>query len=243
MPPSADSRQPDDSSDAGSDARSLPRFILAERFSHWLYALFFLAAFVSGLLMWLPPTRGWMGGARHTVSLYHAAVGAAMVALPFLVLLALGRRRLVQDIREVDLWTDDDRRWFWLAVRGYTLRGRDMPPQGRFNAGQKLNVVLVTAMALGFVATGGVLLHRDDLPAWLVSRALWLHGFLAVAAVALLLGHLAHVFFTRHGRAYLGAMLRGTLPEEVARKRHRRWWEQEAGGGRVKPVGREPGEG
>jgi formate dehydrogenase subunit gamma len=207
----------------------LRRFVVAERLSHWLYAVFFLVAFVSGLLTWLPPTREWMAGARQTVTLYHGAIGFVMVAVPLLLFLILDRRRLYHDVREVDRWSWNDRRWFWLAVRGYTLRGRRMPPQGRFNAGQKFNVVLVAAMALGFAVTGGILMHRENVPAWLVSRALWLHGILAILAIALFLGHLAHVFFTRHGRDYLRGMIGGNVPEELARQRHRRWWEQETG--------------
>jgi formate dehydrogenase subunit gamma len=221
-PPSTES-----SSTGATRWRRLQRFIVAERVSHWLYALFFLVAFVSGLLMWIPATREWMAGARYTVSQYHGYVGAAMVILPLLLLLVLNRRRLARDIREVDKWNADDRRWFWLALRGNTLRGREMPPQGRFNAGQKVNVVLVAAMAVGFAATGGILMHKQDVPPWLVSRALWLHSFLAVTAVALFLGHLAHVFLTKHGRIYLAGMVRGWIPEELARERHFRWWAAE----------------
>lgn len=101
-----------------------------------------------------------------------------------------------------------------------------MPPQGRLNAGQKASAVLVAAMALGFVVTGSLLLAKAGLPAWLVSRALWLHGFLAIAGVALLVGHLGHVFLTRDGRGYLSAMIKGGLPEHIARERHRTWWEE-----------------
>jgi cytochrome b subunit of formate dehydrogenase len=175
--------------------------------------------------MWIPATRGWMGGARWTLSKYHAGVGFAMVVVPLLVMLVLDRRRLARGVREVDSWTANDRRWFWAALRGHTLRGRPMPAQGRLNAGQKASTILVAVMAVGFAATGGVLLGRADLPAWLVSRAFWLHDFLVVAGIALLAGHLAHVFLTKHGRRYLGAMVRGALPEEVARERHRTWWE------------------
>jgi formate dehydrogenase subunit gamma len=209
----------------------LRRFVAAERLSHWLYALFFLAALVTGLLMWIPSTRVWMAGARHALSLYHGYVGAAMIVVPLILLVALDRRRLLADVREVDRWSWNDRRWFGLAMRGYTLRGgRSMPPQGRFNAGQKVNAVLVAAMALGFAATGGILMHRQDVAPWLVSRALWMHAFLAVAAMALFAGHLAHVFVTKHGRTYLAGMVRGWIPEELARERHQRWWEQETGG-------------
>jgi cytochrome b subunit of formate dehydrogenase len=98
-----------------------------------------------------------------------------------------------------------------------------MPPQRRLNAGQKFNAVLVAAMALGFVVTGSMLLARVHLPAWLVSRALWLHGFLAVAGVALFLGHLAHVLLTSHGRDYLSAMIHGSLKVETALERHGKW--------------------
>jgi hypothetical protein len=82
-------------------------------------------------------------------------------------------------------------------------------------------------MALGFVVTGSLLLAKPGLPAWLVSRALWLHGFLAIAAVAVLVGHLGHVFLTRHGRGYLSSMVKGALPEHIARDRHRTWWEEQ----------------
>lgn len=214
---------------AAGPAGVIRRFVPAERLAHWVYALFFLVAFVSGVLMWLPATREWMGGGRAAVSRYHAFVGLAMIVVPVLLMLVVDRRRLREGVREVDLWTGEDRRWFVLALRGHTLRGRQMPAQGRLNAGQKANVILVAAMAVGFAATGGILVHKAGLPAWLVSRALWLHGFLAIAGFALFLGHLAHVVLTKHGRTYLGAMLRGTIPEELARERHCRWWDQVAG--------------
>jgi formate dehydrogenase subunit gamma len=202
---------------------AVPRFSVIERLSHWFYALFFLVAFVSGFLMWFPATREWLAGARHTFSHFHGGMGVLMVAIPLILFLLLDRRRLAADVREVDRWDGDDRRWFWAAVRGGTLRGSDMPPQRRLNAGQKVNAVLVAAMALGFLVTGTLLLNRVHLPAWLVSRALWLHGFLAVAAIALFLGHLAHVFLTSHGRDYLHAMILGRLSLETARARHSKW--------------------
>ena len=217
--------------------RRLRRFVLAERLSHWLYALFFLAALVSGLLMWAPSTRAWMAGARSAVTLYHGYAGAAMIILPVLLLLLLDRRRLWSDVCEVDKWNGEDRRWFWLAVRGYTVRRREMPPQGRFNAGQKVNVVLVAAMAVGFAVTGGILMHKEAMPVWIVSRALWTHDFLVIVAAAIFIGHLGHVLVTKHGRTYLAGMIRGWIPEELAREKHQRWWEAETGEARAAEAG------
>lgn len=174
--------------------------------------------------MWIPSTRAWMGPARQTLEKYHGGVGFAMVVLPFLLLLVLDHRRLAADIREVDLWDKDDRRWLRAAMRGGTLRKKPMPPQGRLNAGQKTNSILVAAIAVGFAVTGALLLSRAKVPAWLVSRALWLHGFLAVLAIALFAGHLGHVVLTRHGLRYLNGMISGSLDEKVARERHAKWW-------------------
>jgi len=206
------------------------RFVAAERVSHWVYALFFIVAFVTGLLMWIPGTRAWLAGARSTLAEYHGYVGAAMIVVPLLLFVVLDRRRFGRDLREIDRWDGQDRKWFGLALRGYTLRGRQMPPQGRFNAGQKANVVLVAAMAIGFAVTGGILMHKQGLQPWLVTRALWTHAFLAICAIALFAGHLAHVFVTKHGRTYLAGMIRGWIPEELAMERHRRWWAAETSG-------------
>jgi len=215
----------------------VPRFTLTERLSHWSFASFFLIAFLTGLLMWLPPTREWLGGDRLRVSHLHGGLGYLMVLTPLLLLGLFDRRHLVAGVREVDRWDADDRRWFWMAVRGGTLRGVAMPPQRRLNAGQKFNVVLVAAIVVGFVVTGSILLFRADVPAWLVSRALWLHGFLAILGIGIFLGHLAHVFLTSHGRHYLHAMVRGELSLETATSRHSKWEArpapeaQEQGGG------------
>jgi formate dehydrogenase subunit gamma len=176
--------------------------------------------------MWIPATRVWMAGDRQEFAQHHAAAGIAMFVLPLLLFLIFDRRSLRAGLREVDTWSSYDRRWFWAALRGDLFRGREMPPQGRLNAGQKVYSVVVAAMSLGFILTGALLLSKARLPAWLVSRALWLHAALAVAGGFLLLGHLANVFVTRHGRASLLAMFRGTYPGELARRYHRLWWER-----------------
>jgi formate dehydrogenase subunit gamma len=200
------------------------RFVLAERLAHWIYALCFIAAGLTGALMWIPATAQWLAEARYTVSQYHGYVGLAMVIVPLLILLVLDRRRLAEDRRVLDEWTVNDRRWLLAALTGGMFRGKKMPPQGRFNAGQKLNSHFIAGLAIGFVATGTVLLLRVHLPFWLTSGVLFAHEVLAVTGGALLLGHLSIALFTRHGRGGLRAMVKGTLPTEVAREGHALWY-------------------
>ena len=214
--------------DAGPQGRLL-RFVPAERLAHWAHAAFFLLAFTSGLLTWIPSTRIWMAGSRQTVTHVHGGMGLFMIGVPLVLLVLVDRRRLAGNLREIDLWDADDRAWFWQAMRGHTLRRLPMPPQDRFNAGQKADSIVVAAMGVGFAITGSLLLAKPHVPTWLVSRALILHQFLAVAAVALFAGHLLHALSTRHGRDSLRAMVGGTMSAETARERHEKWWRRQTG--------------
>src|SRR4029078_13342118 len=86
-------------------------------------------------------------GRRPQVKEAHLLVAVAWaIALTAVVVLG-DRRGLRRTLHELDSFDGDDRRW---------LRGR-RAPQGRFNAGQKLNAVLTAAFAL-LLAVSGVLL-------------------------------------------------------------------------------------
>ncbi len=201
------------------------RFVLAERLAHWVYALCFLVAGITGTLMWIPSTSQWLGSAEYAFSKYHGYVGLAMVLVPLAIFLILDRRRLAETRRAMDQWDANDRRWLLAALTGgMFLRSKEMPPQGRFNAGQKINSHLVAGMAVGFVFTGVLLLMRLQLPYWLTAGVLFAHEVLAVTGGVLLLGHMAIALITRHGRGGLRAMVRGTMSREVAREGHALWY-------------------
>ena len=119
----------------------IDRFGLTERLVHWAVALPFLLTMVTGLGLYFPELAK-LAGNRELVRDLHRFTGLATILLPALVLVFGDRRRVSQDLKEVDLWSADDRRWFrsWLWRK---VGGRDrLPPQGRFNAGQKFNAVL-----------------------------------------------------------------------------------------------------
>lgn len=202
------------------------RFVLAERLGHWFYALCFLAAGVTGALMWIPSTSQWMAGAYFTVTRYHGYVGLAMVIVPLSIFLILDRRRLVEDRRALDEWNANDRRWLRTALAGGVFRGKKLPPQGRFNAGQKLNSLLVIGLTLAFVVTGALLMARGSLAPWLASGVLFSHKVLAVTGAVLLVGHASMALLTRHGRGGLKAMVKGVLPARIAREGHSLWYEE-----------------
>jgi formate dehydrogenase subunit gamma len=200
------------------------RFVLAERLGHWVYALCFLAAGVTGALMWIPSTAQWMAEAYFAVARFHGYVGLAMVLTPFLIFLILDRRRIAENRRALGGLDANDRRWLRAALAGGMFRAKRMPPQGRFNAGQKINSYLVAGLTLAFLVTGSLLIAREHLPEWLASGVLLSHKVLAVAGATLLVGHVGMALLTPHGRGGLKAMVKGILPAHIAREGHSLWY-------------------
>ena len=92
-------------------------------------------------------------------------------------------------------------------------------------------MVLVAAMAIGFAVTGGILMHKQDMPA--------LAG-VPGAVAARLPGRRARsrsspgIWPTCSSPSTAAptwpGWSRGWIPEELALERHRRWWEAETGG-------------
>src|SRR5439155_22056575 len=88
---------------------------------------------------------------RDLVRTLHLASAWGMVVLPLLVVLAGDRRALLLDLHEIDYWDGLDLQWLRRAPVFFM---RALPPAGRFNAGQKLNAILVGAPSAGFLVTG-----------------------------------------------------------------------------------------
>ena len=206
------------------------RWTLVERMGHWTYVLLFVAAFISASAAGeeAEESASAIGSGAAT----HGAIGLAMVGLPLILFLLFARRRLVDDLREITRWNADDRLWLRKAALGGALLRREMPPQGRLNAGQKLATMLAGLLALGIVATGSVLLFAG--PGRLTEAAYeataGVHVGFVVGAVIVLAGHVAHVVFLKGGTRYLASMFTGWLDEETASEHHYKWWKETRSG-------------
>src|SRR5436309_927222 len=131
----------------GSDSRIL-RFTRTERTVHWIQATSFLVLLVSGFALILPAIESFFG---HRALLREIHLSAAFFFFfgPSIVGLAADRRSLGDDVAEVDTWGTDDIRWL-IPFPLLRLFGISTPPQGRFNAGQKLNAIFVVWSTVTF---------------------------------------------------------------------------------------------
>src|SRR5580765_5744832 len=114
--------------------RRIKRFTRTERLLHWTHATAFFTLLASGLILYLPALSTLISR-RNLVKNVHIWVAVAWAIAILVIVVAGNRRRLADDWREIETIDRDDRRW---------LRGR-RAPQGRFNAGQKLNALLTVA--------------------------------------------------------------------------------------------------
>lgn len=196
----------------------IPRFGRTERLLHWVHATGFLAMLATGLILYLP-SLSEIVARRNLVKNVHlfSAIGWA-VALALVV--ALGdRARLAADWREVEAIDRDDRRW---------LAGHPAP-QGRFNAGQKLNVILTAALALLFVVSGFFLWLGERDHRFLFDGTGTVHDVAMYASLVLLTGHLYLALVQPSTRHALRGMTRGDVREDWAREHHPKWVDAERG--------------
>jgi formate dehydrogenase subunit gamma len=187
---------------------------------HWVHATAFLILLASGLCLYLPSLAELIGR-RPLLKDIHVYTALAWLAALALILLAGDRRRLLATAREIDTFDADDRAW---------LRGRHTP-QGRLNAGQKLNAIVTAALAVLFAITGFFLWYGERNHAFRLQNALLVHDWLMYVSFFLLLGHLYLSLIHRSTRHSLSAITRGWVREDWALRHHPKWVEQMRGSG------------
>ena len=202
---------------AKPDVRYVARFTLTERAAHWIHAVAFFVLLASGLVLYLPVLSEAVSN-RPLVKGIHIYTAVAWAVALALVVVAGDRRSLRDTASELNLFDEDDRRW--LAAHP--------APQGRFNAGQKLNAAVTAAFAVLFAVSGFLLWYgeRDNDFRW--ASTIILHDVLTVASVFLVSGHLYLTLIYPKTRHSLRGMTLGSVREDWAGEHHAKWVEEGA---------------
>ena len=198
---------------SASRARYVERFTLTERLLHWVHASAFFVLLGSGLVLYLPSLSTAVAR-RPLIKDIHFWTGISWAGA-ILLISALGNRRaLARTIREIDLFDRDDRRF---------LAGRTHSPQGRFNAGQKVNAILTAAFATLFFVSGLLLWYGEQDTRFRLGGTVYLHDALMYVSVVVVAGHLYLSLIHPTTRHALRGMILGTVREDWARAHHAKW--------------------
>jgi formate dehydrogenase subunit gamma len=189
------------------------RFTLTERLLHWVHASAFFVLLGSGLILYLPSLSTTVGR-RPLIKDIHFWTGISWAGA-ILLIVALGNRRaLARTARELDLFDRDDRRF---------LAGNVNVPQGRFNAGQKLNAIITAAFSLLFFASGLLLWYGERDTRFRLPGSAYLHDTLMYLSVVIVVGHLYLSLVHPTTRHALRGMVRGSVRVDWARAYHVKW--------------------
>jgi formate dehydrogenase subunit gamma len=197
--------------------RHLARWGRTERAVHWIHATAFCVLLASGLALYLPSLAEAVGR-RPLLKSIHIYTALAWAVLLVLVFAVGDRRALRRTVHEVDRFDADDRAW---------LKGR-RAPQGRLNAGQKLNTIATAAFAILFAISGFFLWYGERDTRFRLANALLVHDYLMYVSLILFLGHLWLALILPRTRHSLNGITRGWVREDWAVKRHAKWAAEEA---------------
>lgn len=203
---------PDKSTLVGTPARVL-RFTASERAFHWLVAVAFFVMLITGLLMGNPRSF-------HNVvyTVHVASAGVLVVALAVIVLRG-NRRALSRTRRELSTLDALDRDWL-ARVPAAVFKHSPDTPAGRFNAGQKLNFMVVTLLFAALFVSGIGLIITGSHPVDPVFKIA--HVVAAYTAVVLIVGHLYMALINRSTRPALRGMISGKVDADWVRRYHMR---------------------
>lgn len=189
------------------------RFSRTERTLHWVNAVVFFILLGTGLTLYLP-SLSVLVGRRPLMKDIHFWTGVGWIPALLLVAALGDRGGVLRTARELEGFDGNDVRWLTL---------RRPAPQGRFNAGQKVNASLTAAFTVLFLASGLLLWLGERDTRFRFASTVFLHDGVMYVALALLVGHIYLAAIHPATRHALRGMTLGTVREEWARDHHPRW--------------------
>jgi formate dehydrogenase subunit gamma len=197
--------------------KDILRYRTAQRVVHAVMASSFLILLITGLaLVWSPLAFIAAGGWSRYL---HRIAAVGFMSVPFLYII-LDREGAKGVMFESFKYDRDDVAWFRYMYRYALGRTAEMPPQGRFNAGQKLHHSAVIVFSAVIVVSGLLLWwFKAGMGPAVLSWTAIVHDLSMLALTLLLVGH---VFFTYVYTAW-SSMGSGYVSKEDMELEHSKW--------------------
>jgi len=201
---------------------SVLRFRESERYMHWALALPFLICYTTALILVFVYNPNPSRPFRAVFSWTHKLSGVCLIILPIAAAYygRLDFRVHLRNIKCAWQWSFSDLRWLLMMGLVAISSRFSLPEQGKFNAAEKINFMVVLTTYPFFVLTGLLI--------WLPGVAIYswlLHLGLALIATPLLFGHIFMATLNPGTRAGLQGMISGFVDRQWAKHHYRRWYQ------------------
>ena len=198
---------------------TIVRYTAHERVNHWIVAMAFVLAALSGLALFHPAlfwlTNFFGGGPWDRI--LHPLVGLIMVV----AFIFYGAGKAAENRMQ-------PRDWQWLRQIMDVISNREerLPEVGRYNAGQKLVFYAAVLCLAGLLLTGIVIWRAyfsQYFPITLIRWSALLHAFCAFVLISTII---VHIYAAIWIKGSIRAMTRGTVTPGWAWKHHRAWFRE-----------------
>ncbi|WP_336749475.1 formate dehydrogenase cytochrome b556 subunit [Pantoea vagans] len=196
----------------------LVRYRASERINHWIVAICFVMAALSGLGFFFP-SFNWLMlifGTPQLARILHPFVGVVMFAAFMLMFLRYWKHNLIN--------RDD---LYWARNIHRIALNEEVGDTGKYNFGQKC-VFWAAIISLVLLLASGIVIWRpyfaDAFAIPLIRLALVVHS---VSAVTLIIVIMVHIYAALWVKGTLTAMVEGWVSPEWARQHHPRWYREQ----------------
>jgi len=199
------------------------RYNFAERAYHWINAIAYTYLMLTGLALFTPLAY-WLAyifGGPAVIRYWHPWIGLIYLATIFWM-----HRMWKRDMRKIP----EDEQWS-KNIRAYAEhRDELMPPQGRFNAGQKQFWWVMLYCTFILLITGIIMWIPEKMPRelhWVLPITVFIHSATALITIAAFIIHVYMSVWVTPGS--MKAMVEGHVSTNWARTHHRLWFEKITG--------------
>ncbi|MFK3798979.1 MULTISPECIES: formate dehydrogenase subunit gamma [unclassified Pseudomonas] len=199
--------------------KTILRYNANERTNHWIVAILFFMAGLSGLALF-HPAMFWLtnlfGGGPWT-RILHPFLGVAMFVFFMGLVIRFWR---------ANLFIPNDRLWLKRIDRVMKNEEEGVPPIGKYNPGQKLLFWTLLLCMLGLLVSG-VVIWRAYFSAYFNIDVIRLGALVhALAGFVLITSIIVHIYAGIWIKGSIGAMLYGWVSRRWAKKHHALWYRQ-----------------
>jgi formate dehydrogenase subunit gamma len=199
------------------------RYNFAERAYHWINSIAYTYLMLTGLALFTPLAY-WLAyvlGGPATIRYWHPWIGLVYFATIFWMHRLW--KRDMQKIPQDEQWSKN--------IRAYAEnRDEVMPPQGRFNAGQKQFWWVMFYCTFILLITGIIMWIPEKMPRelhWVLPIIVFIHSATALITIAAFIIHVYMSVWVTPGS--VKAMVEGHVSTTWARTHHRLWYEKITG--------------